>query len=70
MEHFATLPFSNNMDKIKKTISFKSFFEGKRIDKTKIREHFLENCSNIPQELRLVLWKIFLGYLFFLSIVV
>ena len=48
-------------DKLKKTVSFKSFLEAKRIDKVKVREDFLENCSNIPQELRLVFWKIFLG---------
>lgn len=57
----AASTLASNGDKFKKTISFKSFLEAKRIDKLKVREHFFENCSNIPQELRLVIWKIFLG---------
>ena len=32
-----------------------------RVDKAKIRDYFLKYCSNIPQEFRLTLWKIFLG---------
>ena len=66
MEHLTNIACSSNTDKQKKTVTFKSFLEAKRINQTKIREHFLENCSNIPQELRLVIWKIFLGTTFYL----
>ena len=45
----------------KKPISLLSLIDAKKIDKDKIREHFLENCSTIPQEFRLYIWKIFLG---------
>lgn len=53
---------TNASEKFKKTVSLKTFFEAKRIDVNKIRDHFIENCSNIPQELRLIIWKIFLGW--------
>jgi hypothetical protein len=36
-------------------------FDTQKVDKVKIKEHFLENCSTIPQEFRLYLYKIFLG---------
>ncbi|CAF0876339.1 unnamed protein product [Brachionus calyciflorus] len=52
---------SQPMEKSKKPISLKSFLDSKKIDTKKLREYFLENFSNIPQELRLILWKIVLG---------
>jgi hypothetical protein len=36
-------------------------FDTQKVDKVKVKEHFLENCSTIPQEFRLYLYKIFLG---------
>ena len=47
----------------KKPISLLSLINVNKIDKIKIKEHFLENCSTIPQEFRLYIWKIFLGKL-------
>ena len=48
-------------DKAKKPTSLLSFLEAKKIDKIRLKHFFIENYSNIPQELRLVLWKICLG---------
>lgn len=48
-------------DKSKKYASFRHLLDDKNVDKTKIKDYFLENYSNIPQEFRLLLWKVFLG---------
>jgi hypothetical protein len=47
--------------KNKKPVTFKSLLDSKNIDKKKVKEYFLENYVNLPQEFRLLLWKIFLG---------
>jgi len=46
--------------KSKKPFTFKSLLDSKKIDKKKVREYFLENYINLPQQFRLLLWKIFL----------
>ncbi|RNA42256.1 hypothetical protein BpHYR1_021204 [Brachionus plicatilis] len=48
-------------DRSKKFLSLFLYLDTKKVDKEKLREHFLENYSIIPQELRLNLWKIALG---------
>ena len=48
-------------DKSKKILSLFLYLDTKKVDKEKIREHFLENYLIIPQELRLNLWKIAFG---------
>lgn len=53
MEHHA--------EKNKRPISLLTFLECKKIDKERMRQFYVENCPNIPQELRLILWKICLG---------
>ena len=39
-------------------------FDAKKVDKNKVKEYFLENCSTIPTEFRLYVYKIFLGNYF------
>jgi hypothetical protein len=66
MEHSATnqqqqLSDTNTMSNIKKPASLLYFLESKNIPIIKMKQHFLENCANIPQEARLPIWKVCLG---------
>jgi hypothetical protein len=52
------------LEKEKKTISdiLIELLGAKKVDKDKIKEEFLRSQSaSMPQELRLILWKLFLG---------
>jgi hypothetical protein len=63
MAEVHAVPFltQHSVDKNKKPTTLLSFLEAKKIDKAKLKQFFIENCSNIPQELRSVFWKICLG---------
>ncbi len=45
----------------KRTSLLPLIFDAKKVDKNKVKEYFLENCSTIPTEFRLYVYKIFLG---------
>ena len=49
----------------KKSNSLISLLYAKKLDKTKLKEHFLANHASVPQEHRLIFWKLVLGYSFF-----
>ena len=38
-----------------------SLLSAEKVDKKKLKEHLLENFPIIPQEHRLVIWKLMLG---------
>lgn len=48
-------------DKIKKVNSLILLLYAKRLDKIKIKNQFLENYASVPQEHRLIFWKLLLG---------
>lgn len=54
-------------DKTKKANSLIILLYAKKLDKKKIRLQFLENYASVPQEHRLIFWKLLLGLFAFLQ---